>query len=271
MAVQRGDELHRVLQLRRLLRRGPHLDLGVLPGRDEVPAVRRERAAADLTVVDVFVHGQDAVVGRLPEAVAVAGEPQAMIGMAPLDAIAEARGRKGGLAAGDLELLLGEPLDRADAALELERLARDEDVGVRGDGHRDLGGLARRVRPAEDLVRRLAEIVDLRDDGHLVDRVRDGVDVNGVLVGEVVEHVLRLDGRLPLLLEAEDEVDPVVEVLTDVLALEGLSHDPDEAAGVVVGPRRQLHVVHLLLPLRHAEVESVGVLEKVREVVELGD
>ena len=68
----------------------------------------------------------------------------------------------------------------------------------------------------------LAEVVDEADGGGLLERVVDVVDVHLALVKEVVEHVDRLHGRRTLLLVAEDQVDPLVQVGAHVVTLQGL-------------------------------------------------
>ena len=43
-----------------------------------------------------------------------------------------------------------------------------------------------------------------------LERVRDGVDIDVALVEKMMKDVDGFEGRLALLLEAEDEVDPLV-------------------------------------------------------------
>ena len=50
--------------------------------------------------------------------------------------------------------------------------------------------------------------------GVLLDAVFDRVDIDGVFVRQVVEHVVRGEGRLARLFVPEDEIDPVVQVAT---------------------------------------------------------
>lgn len=117
----------------------------------------------------------------------------------------------------------------------------------------------------------MPEVVDEADGGCLLERVVDVVNVNLALVEQVVEDVDRLDGRRTLLLVAEDEVDPFVEVGRHVITLQRLqpqdntqvnvyplkphfaasgcdSHlsvDSDELPRVALGPRRQNDVTQL--------------------------
>lgn len=74
-------------------------------------------------------------------------------------------------------------------------------------------------------------------------RVCDGIEVDGAFVRHVEKHVVRVLGAGPALLAAKDEVDPVVEVLAHVLALQCLSLQSDELVGGAVGPRGQHHIV----------------------------
>lgn len=77
------------------------------------------------------------------------------------------------------------------------------------------------------------------------DRVSVPVDVDVALVEEVVEEVDAVHRRLTVLLVPEDEVDPLVQVLTDVVALQRLSVHADELTRVLFGPRWQHHVAEL--------------------------
>jgi len=129
---------------------------------------------------------------------------------------------------------------------------------------------AGRVRRGEELHRRLAEAGDLRAQRLALGRVGDALEVDGALVGEVEEDVVRLLRRLPLLLSAKDEVDPQVQVAAHVLRLEGAPVLRDEVVRAA-RPHRQHHVAHPLVVLPHAELEAAVVAQKVGQVEELGD
>lgn len=73
-----------------------------------------------------------------------------------------------------------------------------------------------------DLFGDLSEVVDEADGGRLFERVVDVVDVHLTLVEEVVEDVDRLHSRRALLLVAENQVDPFVEVGRYVVTLQRL-------------------------------------------------
>ncbi len=70
-----------------------------------------------------------------------------------------------------------------------------------------------------------------------------------------MEDVDGIDGVLPLLLEAEHEVDPCGQPDRRERRLERLAVNEHEEAGVAAAPRRQRHVPHLLPALTPPEVE----------------
>lgn len=96
------------------------------------------------------------------------------------------------------------------------------------------------------------------------------VDVDVALIEERVEHVDCLDGRRSLLFEAKDEVNPLVQVLGYVIALEGGPMHSDKLAGVVLGPGRQKDVTERYTALFHAQIELVVVCQDFRQVEEFG-
>ena len=71
-----------------------------------------------------------------------------------------------------------------------------------------------------------------------------------------VHTVISFLGLLPPLLVAEYQVDPVVQVLRDVVALQGLSQVPDEVLRPA-RPRRELNAVHVAAILSAAEVDEL--------------
>lgn len=89
------------------------------------------------------------------------------------------------------------------------------------------------------------------------------------LVGEVVEDIYGLLGRLPALPVAKDEVDPLVKVLADVFALEGLPHDPHKLVCAAVRPWREENVPKHLAVLPSPKIEAARVEEDFRAEVEL--
>ena len=69
----------------------------------------------------------------------------------------------------------------------------------------------------------LAKVVDEADDGCFLERVLNTVDVDVALVEEIVKDVDALDGARALLLLAEYQVNPLVQVRADVVTLQRLS------------------------------------------------
>lgn len=125
-----------------------------------------------------------------------------------------------------------------------------------------------RLQLLSDLFGDLSEVVDEANGGSLLERIIDVVDVNLTLVKQVVEDVDCLHSWRTLLLVAENEVDPFMEVGRHVVALQCLhaaawedktevnvysskrrnnfvisgfssylSVDSDELPGVALGPR----------------------------------
>ena len=89
----------------------------------------------------------------------------------------------------------GEQRGVGERSVEVEpRLRRRRDERGRALGVRRVGRGARRVRPVEQLRRRVAEVVDLRLGRGALARVGDRVEVDGALVREVVEDVERALG-----------------------------------------------------------------------------
>jgi hypothetical protein len=69
---------------------------------------------------------------------------------------------------------------------------------------------------------------------------------------------------------SEDQVDPKMQVFTDVVAIEGGSVGKDELLGTGA-PGRELNVADFFPRLLLAELDVGDVLEEGGEVVELGD
>jgi hypothetical protein len=89
-----------------------------------------------------------------------------------------------------------------------------------------------------DLFGYLTKVVDKADDGVAFQRVGYAVDVDVTLVEEIVEHVTSIDGRLPLLLITEYQINPLVEVCADVIAFKSLSVNANKLSSVTFSPRR---------------------------------
>ena len=70
-----------------------------------------------------------------------------------------------------------------------------------------------------------------------------------------VEDIDGLHGSLSRLLVAKDKVNPGVQVLGDMVALQYLAVLQDKETRILLGPWWQHHVVHWLPVLAHAKVE----------------
>lgn len=68
----------------------------------------------------------------------------------------------------------------------------------------------------------LTKVVDETDHRASLHRIIYGVDIDVALVKEMMKDIGGLNGRLPTLFVAENEVDPVVKVLGNVVTLQGL-------------------------------------------------
>ena len=84
------------------------------------------------------------------------------------------------------------------------------------------------------------------------------------------EEVVGFEGVLLPGVDSEDQVDPVMQVGGNMLALEQFAH-PEDVLVLVVGPPRQRDVVDDVLVLARPQVVLVPVFEELGEVVELGD
>lgn len=71
-----------------------------------------------------------------------------------------------------------------------------------------------------------------------------------------VEDIDGLYGSLALLLEPEDQVNPLAQRLRHLVRLQRLPVDEDEEARVAAGPRRQVHVVDPVAVLTNSKVEA---------------
>lgn len=102
----------------------------------------------------------------------------------------------------------------------------------------------------------LSKIADKSQDGALDERVANVVHLYLIAVEIGVEDVHGLHCSRALLLEAEDQIDPVVEVAADVIAFQGLK--PNRSRSVAWragrppmpshrgwGPARSLHVRYI--------------------------
>ena len=99
------------------------------------------------------------------------------------------------------------------------------------------------MRFLEELFGNLAEVVDKADGGVFLERVGDAVDVDVALVKEMMKDVDRFEGRLALLFEAENEIDPLVQMSGDEVAFQGFAMSSNKFSRIAFGPRRKENVV----------------------------
>lgn len=85
-----------------------------------------------------------------------------------------------------------------------------------------------------------------------------------LVVVEVVVLFCGLNGRLV----AEDEIDPVMQLSTDVVGLEGFSHLKDEFFRRA-RPHRQSHCIHVFPFLLPTQVDAVSVSQELSPVIKL--
>ena len=72
------------------------------------------------------------------------------------------------------------------------------------------------------LLRDLPKVIDESDGGVLLERVVDAVDVYVTFIEEMMEDIVSFCRLLALLLVTKDQINPLVEMGTDVVALQGL-------------------------------------------------
>lgn len=99
------------------------------------------------------------------------------------------------------------------------------------------------MRFLKELLGNLAEIVNEADGGVLLERVGDAVDVDVALVKEMMKDVDCLEGRMTLLFEAENEVDPLVQMSGNEVAFQSFAMSPNEFSRIALGPRREEDIV----------------------------
>lgn len=85
-----------------------------------------------------------------------------------------------------------------------------------------------------------------------------------------MEQIVCLQCLLSNALDPEDQIDPPVQLFTDISTLQGLPHPKDELfASARLDPARQQHIVDPLLVLLLSQIDLIPVLEEVAQVVEL--
>ena len=128
------------------------------------------------------------------------------------------------------------------------------------------------MRNPEQLHRRLPKMRNLQL-GSLPECVvlTQFLPIHLVCISQVKEDIMSFLGVRQLLLEAKNEVDPLVQVRAHVLALQRLGVLFDKV-GRPLGPGRQRHVPQALPCVAAAQVQVIRVEQKVAAArEELGD
>jgi len=94
----------------------------------------------------------------------------------------------------------------------------------------------------------------------------DRLQIDGALIAQIKEQVVGPDGLLAPLLAAEYEVDPLVQTLAHVAALQRLAHLLYEQGRVVSGPARQNDIVDADIVLASAQVELQPILQEAAQL-----
>lgn len=92
------------------------------------------------------------------------------------------------------------------------------------------------MRSLEQLLGGLAKVVDDTYRGIALDGICQGINVHSTLVCEVMKHIKCLHSFLALLLVAEDQVNPLVKVSADVIALQGFAVQANKLMRITLGP-----------------------------------
>src|SRR5277367_3805905 len=93
-------------------------------------------------------------------------------------------------------------------------------------------------------MRRLPKVVDDANGRQTLHRVTDVVEIFCSLVREMMEHVDRLKSCLASLFVPEDEINPLVQILADIRALEGFTMLGDKNLRIAPCPWRQLDLIN---------------------------
>eukprot|EP00123_Amoebidium_parasiticum_P018633 comp24260_c1_seq1/m.45007 comp24260_c1_seq1/g.45007 ORF comp24260_c1_seq1/g.45007 comp24260_c1_seq1/m.45007 type:complete len:302 (+) comp24260_c1_seq1:1433-2338(+) len=148
---------------------------------------------------------------------------------------------------------------------------RGEDGCCQGAGLGPGIAVARWVGHLEQLGRCLAKAHDLLLHSQTNNRVSDGTDIHTALVRQVVEHVVPLYGFSALLLAAEYEVYPPVQVGRHVVTLQGLPVDGHKPVWVTVRPGGQCDVINNGPVLQTAKLVAVAVDQHVWQIEQFRD
>lgn len=112
--------------------------------------------------------------------------------------------------------------------------------------------------PGKHLGRRLSKVQDLRLDWQFFLDVK-GLEVDRILISYIYEHIQTFSGLDSLLLVPKDQVYPVIDVATDVVALNRPPESRDVEVWIISCPQGEFHVVNPPGVLHAPEVVPVGV------------
>ena len=132
--------------------------------------------------------------------------------------------------------------------------------------------LSNRMGLHKYLMGRLSKVVDNASHNSSLLCVGDAIQVCRATVREMMEDVEILYRRLASLLESEDEINPLVQILTHVGTLKRLSVLGDEDPRVTLGPWGKLNVIDLnAVAFAVTKVVAIDVGQEFGKTVELGD
>jgi hypothetical protein len=118
-------------------------------------------------------------------------------------------------------------------------------------------------------MRSLTEGMNDADGSQTLNRIVDLVKILGAAIRKMMEAIRCLDGRFTALFEAEDQINPLMKMFTDVWTLQGLSVFCNEDMRVALGPFWQLYVIDgFSTTLLAAKVVFVHVGKELRKVEE---
>lgn len=121
----------------------------------------------------------------------------------------------------------------------------------------------------DDLAGGLAEMGDLAFETETLGLLWDGIEIEAVLVGEMIEDVHFCDGLLAPLFIPIDQIHPARHTLRDILGLHRLPQHRHKIVRILFTPLRQHHIINPLLILRHPKIIIIHIDEQLREHIEV--
>jgi len=86
-------------------------------------------------------------------------------------------------------------------------------------------------------------VVDLIDDGAAFDRIFNAIHIHCALVSEWMEHIQCMYSFGSALFHAKDEINPQVQLIRHMFALQGSAMQVYEITWTIFSPSRQYDVV----------------------------